>query len=318
MGDQYKQLTLKERIKIEMLHEDGHSAREIAEKLKRSNASISKELRPYKDGQYCAEIAHHEAQLRRQSASKFTKCTEAVRELTHAFLTLGFSPEQISGRMTMEGVTQAVSCNTLYNFVKKLGWQHRLARKGKPYRKKTPVTAGVKLIPNRVDISERPAIVDEKKEVGHWEGDTVYGQDGYFVTMVERVSKILVTVRVKNKTKKEVTKALIKMMKPYRSLCKTITFDNGGEFAGHAKISKALKCSVYFAKPYHSWERGLNENTNGLLRRMFPKGMCFSSLTTKEIERAQILINMRPRKTLNYLSPYEFLTGKRVSLIAAI
>lgn len=318
MGDQYKQLTLKERIKIETLHEEGNSAREIARKLNRSNACISKELRSCKDRLYCAETAHDAALTRRYSASKFTKCTKAVKEVTSSLLTLGFSPEQICGRMAMEGAAQAVSCNTLYSFVKKFGWQDRLARKGKPYRKKTTAAAGVKLIPNRVDIDQRPAIVDEKQEIGHWEGDTVYGQDGYLVTMVERVSKLLVTAPVKNKTKKEVTKVLIKMMKPYKSLCKTITFDNGGEFAGHAKISKALKCKVYFAKPYHSWERGLNENTNGLLRRLFPKGMCFSSLTKKCIEQAQFLINMRPRKALNYLSPYEFLTGKRVSLIAAI
>ena len=154
--------------------------------------------------------------------------------------------------------------------------------------------------------------------MGHWEGDTVFGQDGYLVTIVERVSKLLLTCRVKNKSKEAVTKAIKSMLKPYISICKTITFDNGGEFAGHEDIAKELKCSVFFAKPYHSWERGLNEHTNGLLRRFFPKGMAIGKLAKKEIEDAQFLINMRPRKLLNYLSPYEFLTGKRVSLIAEI
>ena len=160
--------------------------------------------------------------------------------------------------------------------------------------------------------------MQHKVEVGHWEGDTVYGQDSYLVTMVERVTKILLTCRVKNKTKKNVAKAIKKMLKPFKHLCHTITFDNGGEFAGHQQIAKYLGCKVYFAKPYHSWQRGLNENTNGLLRRFFPKGMAIKSLPEKEIEQAQLLINMRPRKALNYLSPIEFLTGKRVSLIAAI
>ena len=118
--------------------------------------------------------------------------------------------------------------------------------------------------------------------------------------MVERVTKILLTCRVKNKTKKNVARAIKKMLKPFKHLCHTITFDNGGEFAGHQLIGKYLDCKVYFAKPYHSWQRGLNENTNGLLRRFFPKGMAIKSLPKKDIEQAQLLINMRPRKAMNY------------------
>ncbi len=108
------------------------------------------------------------------------------------------------------------------------------------------------------------------------------------------------------------------MMKPFKGLCKTITFDNGGEFAGHAKIAKHLNCDIYFAKPYHSWQRGLNENTNGLLRRFFPKGMAIGELAAKEIKQAEFLINSRPRKALNFLSPSEFLNGKCVSVIVTI
>lgn len=122
-------------------------------------------------------------------------------------------------------------------------------------------------------------------------------------------------MRVKNKTKKIVTQAIRKMLKPHRDICDTITFDNGGEFAGHASIARALDCKIYFAKPYSSWQRGLNENANGLLRRFFPKGMKIGSVTKKDIDNAVHLINMRPRKTLDYLSPLEFLAGERVSLI---
>ena len=101
-------------------------------------------------------------------------------------------------------------------------------------------------------------------------------------------------------------------------MCHSITFDNGGEFAGHQSIAKALKCKTYFAKPYHSWQRGLNENTNGLLRRFYPKGFAIGQLTNQEIADTQMLINLRPRKLLNYLTPIEVLLNKRVSLIVAI
>ena len=186
------------------------------------------------------------------------------------------------------------------------------------YQQRKGTEAGARLIPNRVDIDQRPHEVDDKEEIGHWEGDTVYGQDGYFVTLTERVSKLFLTLRVANKTKKAVAEAIKQMLKPYRHLCKTITFDNGGEFAAHEEIASSLCCKIYFAKPYHSWQRGLNENTNGLLRRFFPKGMKIAGLSKKEIERAAFLINICPRKALDYLNPIEFLAGKRVSLIVGI
>lgn len=112
-----------------------------------------------------------------------------------------------------------------------------LARKGKKYKQRKGVEAGARLILNRVDISQRPAIVDDNSEIGHWEGDTVYGQDVNLVTMVERVSKLLVTCKVRSKSKKAVTRGINRMMKPFKELCKTITFDNGGEFTGHTKIA---------------------------------------------------------------------------------
>ncbi|MFT4789806.1 MAG: IS30 family transposase [Paraglaciecola sp.] len=173
-------------------------------------------------------------------------------------------------------------------------------------------------MPNPMDMSERPSSVDNKQEVGHWEADTVYGQDGYLVTLVERVSKLLLTCRVKNKTKQAVTEAINGLLKPFMSHCLSITFDNGGKFAGHEAIKKALKYDTYFARPYHSWERRLNENTNGLLWCFFPKGMAIAGVPEIEIEQAQFMINIRLRKILIYLSPYEFITGKGVTLIAGI
>lgn len=317
MGTLYNQLTQIERYQIQTLHELQFSARAIAKKLDRSNKTISLELKRC-HGNYCAEMAHRLSRQKRQDASKYTQLNMTQRQNLDWLLSLDLSPEQIAGRMKLESFDAGVSQQTLYRWIVKLNWRSRLPRKGKRYRKRAGLQAGASLIPNRTDIDERPAIVEQNSELGHWEGDTVYGQDSYFVTLVERVSKIFISTRVPNKTKKTVGRAIRKLLKPYRSMCKTITFDNGGEFAGHAEVSRALKCKIYFAKPYQSWQRGLNENTNGLLRRYFPKGMAIALLSSQQIKEAIFKINLRPRKVLNYLSPIEFLLGKRVSLMLRI
>ena len=315
MGNPYNQLTLTERYQIEALKELDYSARKIAEQLKRSNKTISREIKRCSPGDYCAEAADQDAITRRQTAPKAHKKNSDVTEQVKAWLNNKFSPEQIAGRMRLESYTGTISYQTIYRMVAQNNWKEHLPRKGKRYRQRAGSEAGAHLIPNRVDIDKRPASVDDKEEVGHWEGDTVYGQDSYLVTLSERVSKLTLALRVRNKTKTIVAQAIQKMLKPHRDICDTITFDNGGEFAGHASIARALDCKIYFAKPYSSWQRGLNENSNGLLRRFFPKGMKIGSVTKKEIEHAVDLINIRPRKTLNYLSPLEFLAGKCVSLI---
>jgi IS30 family transposase len=318
MNNQYKQLTLKERYQIEGLNELGFSARTIATKMERSNKTITRELRRCLTNKYCAKAAHANASTIRRQARKFTKRSQELIDKVEGSLKLSFTPEQIAGRLAREMPTLKVCCNTIYSIVFAQGWRHKLARQGKPYKPRKGAMAGAHLIPNRVDIDQRPKEVDDKQEVGHWEGDTVYGQDGYLVTLTERVTKLLLTCRVKNKTKKLVSKAIKKLLKPFKHICHSITFDNGGEFAGHQSIAKALKCKTYFAKPYHSWQRGLNENTNGLLRRFYPKGFAIGQLTEQDIADTQMLINFRPRKSLNYLTPIEVLLNKRVSLIAAI
>ncbi len=318
MGTLYNQLTLDERYQIQALNKLSFSAREIARRLNRSNKTISKELRRSPTGTYCAKAAHHNADLTKRTATKKHKRTADIIQLIDWLLGFDMTPEQIAGRMKLEEFTQSVSRQSIYRYIAFKQWRHRLPRKGKRYRQRKGAEAGVHLIPDRVDIDERPIIVNENSEVGHWEGDTVYGQDGYFVTLVERVSKVFLTMKVKNKTKKLVSLAIRKLLKPYKKMCHTITFDNGGEFADHKAIARALKCKIYFAKPYHSWQRGLNENTNGLLRRYYPKGVKIGALSKQQVAQVQFTINMRPRKALNYLSPYEFLAGKRVSLMLCI
>jgi IS30 family transposase len=318
MNKQYKHLTLNERYQIQGLNELGFSARAIAIKIKRSNKTISRELSRHPNSKYCAEEAHIHTSMIRTQALKFTKRSQELIDKVERFLKLSFTPEQIAGRLALEMPALKVCCNTVYRIVFDQGWIDKLARHGRPYKPRKDTMAGVHLIPNRVDIDQRPKHVDDKQEIGHWEGDTVYGQDGYLVTLTERVTKLLLTCRVKNKTKKLVSKAIKNLLKPFKHVCKTITFDNGGEFAGHQSIAKSLNCKTYFAKPYQSWQRGLNENTNGLLRRFYPKGFAIGQLTEQDIAVTKMLINFRPRKSLGYLTPIEVLLNKRVSLIVDI
>ena len=164
------------------------------------------------------------------------------------------------------------------------------------------------MIPNRIDIDERPAIVDSRKRTGDWEGDTIIGShDGGAViaSMVERKSRFTVLAKSKNKTTTAVIGSINQHMLPIADLVHTITLDNGREFSLHAIMADRLNADVYFAKPYHSWERGLNENTNGLVRQYFPKKIPFDNITDHELQRVAKKLNHRPRKCLGYKTPFE-------------
>jgi len=162
-------------------------------------------------------------------------------------------------------------------------------------------------IRNRVSIDERPTIVAEKTRIGDWEIDTVIGQNhqGALVTIVDRVSKFTLIKKVDSKHAEVVTAATITLLQPYLDKTLTITADNGKEFAGHETIKEQLNADVYFAHPYHSWERGLNENTNGLIRQYFTKGSSFENITDDEVEAVMNKLNHRPRKTLKFKTPHK-------------
>lgn len=165
--------------------------------------------------------------------------------------------------------------------------------------------AGRSKIPDRVDISMRDPIVESKSRIGDWEADTIIGknQKGAIVTLVDRCSKKALFKKVQRRTKKLVTRAILDMLLPYKDKVHTITFDNGSEFADHKIISAKLKCKCYFATPYSSWERGLNEHTNGLLRQFIPKKTDFDTITDEMLDNYQNLINNRPRKILQFNTP---------------
>ena len=166
-------------------------------------------------------------------------------------------------------------------------------------------------IRNRVSIDERPDIVERKTRLGDWEIDTVIGKNhqGALVTIVDRVSKFTLIKKVDSKHADVVTEATVTLLTPYLDKALTITADNGKEFAGHESIAKQLNVDVYFAHPYHSWERGLNENTNGLIRQYFTKGSSFENITAEQVEMVMDRLNHRPRKTLNYKTPHAVFFG---------
>ena len=171
-------------------------------------------------------------------------------------------------------------------------------------------TAGRGLIPNKIDISERPAIVARKTRLGDWEGDTVVGagHKGGLLTLVERKTKLAKIIKLPRATARATQKAAVRRLKPIGEFVHTITFDNGKEFAAHQDIAHALKAKIFFATPYHAWERGVNENTNGLIRDFFPKGTDFSTISNAEVAKVERLLNARPRKSscLTQRNPFKY------------
>lgn len=312
----YTHLSASERIQLHQLRTTTDlSLRAIAEEMGRSQSSLSRELRrnQMSEGYYLPDTAHKKMKIRRQEAkSGFCKISESCLQQIKERLEKGDSPEQISGRLKREG-QEHISYGTIYRMIYAdffgLGkYRQNLRhsqRKRRPYGSKKSRQAG---IPGRVGIEERPDIADQKIEIGHWEGDTIIGANhtGAIVTHVDKASKYLLAGLVKNKTVEQVNKVTIDLFKEIdREKIITFTFDNGKEFSGHKELSQVLGVSCFFANPYHSWERGLNEHTNGLLRQYFPKGTNFRIVKPEELANAVNLINHRPRKSLDYQTPFE-------------
>lgn len=307
-----KHLTLDQRYAISALKANNKSINFIAKELNISKGTVSKELkRNSNNGVYNPSQAQNFAEDRRTKASQIVHVmTEQMQKLVITLLKEYLSPEQISGKLKKDGIL--ISHESIYKMI----WKDKrnggtlykyLRHGGKKYNKRKGKTAGRGLIPNRVDIKERDAIVEEKSRIGDLEADLVIGKNhqGAIVTLVDRYSKIAFFMLVPNKTKEVVTQAIICMLIGIKDHIHTITFDNGKEFAGHEDIAKALNVKCYFATPYHSWERGLNEHTNGHLRQFVPKKTDFRKLTHEDIEKYENLINNRPRKILKYKTPSE-------------
>lgn len=308
----YTHLTRDERCQIAALTSRGESAGAIASFLSRDRRTINRELaRNGGAAAYSVERAELRAHSLRSAAScRAVKMTsEVVALIEEALSSEQWSPRQIWGWMKATQ-TVSVSHERIYQHIwadKHEGgvlWKN-LRHGGKKYNKRKGKTAGRGLIPGRVDIEMRPAIVEEKSRIGDWEIDTVIGakHKGAIVTAVDRASKYLVAQKVERKTAEAVTQALVDQFRPFADKVLTVTADNGKEFAGHATITQTLGAPVYFAKPYHSWERGLNEHTNGLIRQYLSKSRSFSTLSQDELDMIVAKINNRPREVLGFKSP---------------
>jgi len=310
MKRQYQQLTADQRCQIYTLKKTGFSQRVIAEHVGVSQSTVSRELQRNTGGRgYRYQQAHCLAIERRRSSNRTLKMTPPMVGRIEDKLRQDWSPEQISGWLKVEH-DKSVSHETIYLHIwadKQAGGElyKHLRRQGKKYDKRRNGKSTRGQIKNRVGIELRPAVVDERSRLGDWEIDTVIGKHhkGALVTIVERVTKKTLCAPIKNKTAALVAKATIDLLKPYKQFVHTITADNGKEFAEHEKIAKALDTSVYFAHPYSSWERALNENTNGLLRQYFPKGTDLRNINQSDVLTAVRRLNTRPRKTLNFKTP---------------
>lgn len=298
----YTHLSLGERYQIYALIGAEHSIKFIADALGRSTSTISREIRRNKSLRgYRAKHANNKACDRRSNnattimADIWAWVTDKLKE--------NWSPQQIAG---FHG---GISHMSIYRYIwtnKRKGgrlWQC-LRRKAKPYRQRlTAETRG--RINDRVSIHERPSIVDARTRIGDWEADTVIGQHHKqaIVTLVERKTGLLKMKRVDNKTAQQVSEAMIELLKPVRLQVKTITSDNGKEFADHKKVRQKLFSPFFFADAYASWQRGTNENTNGLIREFLPKGCDFRQVSDQDIQMIENKLNNRPRKRLDFKTP---------------
>lgn len=319
----YTQLAREERYQIYALNKAQHTQSQIARLLGRHKSTISRELRRNRGLRgYRPKQAHGLALSRRigKTPCRFDQAAwQKVVELLHR----EWSPEQISGRLKQEQ-DRGISPEWIYQYIyadKRSGgnlWRRLRCQKRRRKRYGHYDRRGV--IPNQVSIDQRPAVVDTRSRVGDWEGDTVIGKGhkGALVTLVERKSLYTLMRSVKQKTGSAVHDAVTELLKPLAARVHTITYDNGREFSEHEKMAQDLAADIYFAHPYSSWERGVNENTNGLIRQYFPKQRQLTMVTEEETERAMNRLNHRPRKTLGYRTPYEVFFKTKTSLTVAL
>ena len=318
----YNHFSMDERIVIAQLMKSGYSIREISRILDRAPSSISREIkrnthlsgRHYKIKHYNPITAQNKYESRKKKCGRKSINSSEIIEYIKEKIELHWSPEQISNYPSNIKVP---STATIYRIIhsKKIKniSMSNLRRKGKFQR---PAETRGKFNDGGRTIKKRPKYVYKRQEIGHWEGDTVESgridrkrKSKYcFVTLAERKSRKYIAILVPDRTEKNVTPAIINALKDFPpEMVKTITFDRGKEFSGYEEIEKALNCNVYFCDPYCAWQKGTNENSNGLLREFYPKGMDLSLVNIDELNHNLELINNRPRKCLGYFTPNEII-----------
>jgi IS30 family transposase len=326
----YQRLTLAQRYLIQTLYQQKQTQQSIAQQVGVSQPTISRELaknRRHQPGQpYQAQPAQQRAaQAKRRAPYKLKGdlLTTVISRLRDRL-----SPQQICGQLQRRAAKKILHHETLYRYIyrhKNLPSrqptdheplsQYLRIRHRKRYKDRSKPSKR-QLIPNRVSIDQRPPIVEANTELGHWEADTVIGKghNGVLLTLVERRTKSVLIVKLASKHAHTLAGAAIKALRCSGLPVKTITFDNGLEFACHEQIACQLQAVTYFAHPYRSWERGLNENTNGLIRQYIPKSCPISIVRHTDVSWIENQLNHRPRKILGYLSPAEFAQNELYAL----
>ena len=315
----YHQLTQEERYTINALRVAKCSQAEIARQIGKHPSTVSRELRrnltTHRE-QYRPEKAHSYAVARRRRCRRGSHYSDAQRAQVFSLIRRKFSAEQISGILKRFRLLE-ISTETIYRWLRRdkagdaeLVAHTRIMSKNGRKRYRSKDSRG--FLAGKRHISERPQEANLRLKIGHWEGDTVIGKDlrHCLLTLVERVSGFAIVMKLKARTKEEVIRAAKVAIARYERRFKTLSLDNGTEFHDYAKLEQSFNLKCYFATPYHSWERGTNENFNGLLRQYVPKGVCMQHLTQKQCDHMANELNERPRKRHNFLTPSEVFFGR--------
>ena len=305
-------LTYEQRYTIAQLRQNQYKLEAIGKIIGKDKSVISRELRrncDFRNGFYKADLAQQKCNSRHKEKIKRIYFTDDIKIHVDADIKNDFSPEQISGTAKLNAIP-CVSHERIYRYIwadKKVGgtlYQH-LRCKGKKYASRGLSNKKRGQIIGRIDIDQRPVIVEKKERFGDFETDLIIGKNHNqaIFTANDRATGLLRMGKVKSKEAIEIETVAIDLLGEFTSILHTITSDNGKEFANHSAIAKALEIDYYFAKPYHSWERGANENLNGLIRQYFPKGSDFTIITNEQIKYVEDKLNNRPRKRFGYLTP---------------
>lgn len=316
-------LTECQRYTIQVLLSQNYSKTEIASCLGKHKTVIYREIQRNRDmrsGAYFSDLAQRKYASRIKEKTKKITFTDQIKQTVNRLIKLEYSPEQIVGYCKKEKIA-CVSAETIYKYIwsdkkrKGILFKH-LRTQGKRYRKRGRSNDSRGILTNRNPIENRPKIVEEKQRFGDLELDTVIGKNhkGAIVTINDRSTGLFKIKKVASKESKQVKEAVVELLRELKPFLHTITSDNGKEFALHQEISKELEIDFYFANPYSPWERGANENLNGLLRQYVPKSSSFEDLTNEKLYEIQEKINNRPRKRFNFESP-NYMFNQKVAFV---
>ncbi len=317
MGRQYNQLNLEDRERIAILKAEGKSIRQIGKDLGKSHSTIVRELKrhvPPRQGKYLPLRAHERARQKKVEAGWRPRLKiPFIESYVKYHLIMGWSPEQIAGRLPLDNARAFISHEAIYQYIYKeapdlIGY---LARRHKKRHRKWHSRKHRRChIPNRISITERPPEIGERRDIGHWEADLVMSHAGKTAlnVLVERRSRYTLITKQPDKTALFTRQAILRRLADFQPVARqSITYDNGSENRDHQFINRHLGTKSYFCQPYHSWEKGTVENTNGLIRRFAPKKTNFALVTEDNVKFIEKRLNSRPRKCLSYQTPSEVL-----------